>query len=217
MAAYFLEWMRFVQPQGPYRVGGYCLGGVIAFEIARQLEERGERADLVAIFDGHAPVTLPALTYLKPRSWLYFLRNLPFWWRDFRTLDFQSRAASTSRFVRYHLIKYAGVFKIQPQFRLEDILDDIDRYPKRYQELMVIENQAVLGYKPQPIQGRLTLFRVQRLPLFRSFDPTLNWSQLTKAGVDVRIIEGAHANIIFKPFVDSLAEQLKDSITAIQS
>ncbi|HJW12147.1 MAG TPA: amino acid adenylation domain-containing protein, partial [Albitalea sp.] len=51
MAAYHVEKIRSVQPHGPYLLGGLCAGGVIAFEIARQLQARGETIAMVALLD----------------------------------------------------------------------------------------------------------------------------------------------------------------------
>ena len=44
MAAYHIDKMRSVQPQGPYLIGGMCAGGVIAFEIALQLQSAGRKS-----------------------------------------------------------------------------------------------------------------------------------------------------------------------------
>ncbi|HKV09763.1 MAG TPA: amino acid adenylation domain-containing protein [Thermoanaerobaculia bacterium] len=55
MAALYLEALREVQPAGPYRLAGWSLGGVVAFEMARQLEARGEKAALVAMIDVAPP------------------------------------------------------------------------------------------------------------------------------------------------------------------
>jgi acyl transferase domain-containing protein/thioesterase domain-containing protein/acyl carrier protein len=46
--------MRSVQPRGPYLVAGLCAGGVVAFEIARQLEDAGERVAFVGLIDAAA-------------------------------------------------------------------------------------------------------------------------------------------------------------------
>ena len=51
MAAYHIDKMRSVQPRGPYLVGGMCAGGVIAFEIALQLQSAAEEVALVALID----------------------------------------------------------------------------------------------------------------------------------------------------------------------
>src|SRR6185295_18712292 len=51
MASYYLEEIRAVQPRGPYYLGGYCFGGNVAYEMARQLRERGEQVAFVALID----------------------------------------------------------------------------------------------------------------------------------------------------------------------
>ena len=51
MASHYLREIRKVQPRGPYFLGGLCAAGVLSLEIALQLEEVGEEARLVAVFD----------------------------------------------------------------------------------------------------------------------------------------------------------------------
>jgi amino acid adenylation domain-containing protein len=55
MATYCIDNMRKVQPFGPYRLMGYCSGGAIAFEMARQLRTRGEQVEFLALLDADAP------------------------------------------------------------------------------------------------------------------------------------------------------------------
>ncbi len=49
MAVRYLKAVRHVQPQGPYVLGGYCFGGLVAFEVARQLIEAGDEVDLLVL------------------------------------------------------------------------------------------------------------------------------------------------------------------------
>ena len=53
MAALYVKEIRSVQPHGPYFLGGYCLGGSIAYEAAQQLHAAGEEVALLALFDTH--------------------------------------------------------------------------------------------------------------------------------------------------------------------
>ncbi|HEY0409314.1 MAG TPA: non-ribosomal peptide synthetase, partial [Candidatus Dormibacteraeota bacterium] len=55
MAERYLAALRAVQPEGPYRLGGWSLGGVVAFEMARQLAARGEAVEQLAVLDVLAP------------------------------------------------------------------------------------------------------------------------------------------------------------------
>nr|WP_304984929.1 non-ribosomal peptide synthetase [Corallococcus sp. CA047B] len=51
MAALYVDALRAVQPRGPYRLGGWSMGGVVAYEMARQLQARGEAVELLALID----------------------------------------------------------------------------------------------------------------------------------------------------------------------
>ncbi len=79
MAAHYLAEIRKVQPAGPYYLGGYCFGGVVAFEMAQQLLRQEERADLVVLFT--APLRFNRLIPVSPKSQpdhsLSTLRQMP--------------------------------------------------------------------------------------------------------------------------------------------
>lgn len=57
MAAAHIEAIKRVQPQGPYRLGGYSFGGVVAFEVARQMQEVGETVSHLLLIDSFMPGT----------------------------------------------------------------------------------------------------------------------------------------------------------------
>lgn len=54
MAADYVESMRRIQPEGPYLLGGFCGGGLIAFEMAQQLQAQGQAVDLLLMIDPRA-------------------------------------------------------------------------------------------------------------------------------------------------------------------
>jgi thioesterase domain-containing protein len=51
MAAYYIHALQSVQPAGPYDLGGYSLGGILAYEITRQLQEMGETVNSIVMLD----------------------------------------------------------------------------------------------------------------------------------------------------------------------
>ncbi|HEX3528888.1 MAG TPA: amino acid adenylation domain-containing protein, partial [Thermoanaerobaculia bacterium] len=57
MAARYLAEVRCVQPQGPYRLGGWSMGGLVAFAMARQLAAEGQAPELLALIDTLPPET----------------------------------------------------------------------------------------------------------------------------------------------------------------
>ena len=58
IAAMHLQSIRRVQPKGPYLLGGFCNGALVAYEIAQQLYSQGERVDLLAMIDPMPPTQL---------------------------------------------------------------------------------------------------------------------------------------------------------------
>jgi amino acid adenylation domain-containing protein len=55
MAMQYVDAMRAVQPDGPYLLGGWSMGGVVAFEMARQLQQQNQKVGLLALVDSYLP------------------------------------------------------------------------------------------------------------------------------------------------------------------
>lgn len=60
MAAHYVSEIRSVQPTGPYYLGGFCFGGLVAMEMAQMLTRAGEAVGLLALMDTAIPPRLPA-------------------------------------------------------------------------------------------------------------------------------------------------------------
>ena len=78
MADRYLQEIRTVQPTGPYFLGGYCLGGTIAYEMAQQLLAGGEKVAMVAMFD-----TYNFIRALKSNFITFLLQKFRFHWGNF--------------------------------------------------------------------------------------------------------------------------------------
>jgi len=68
MATAFIVGIRKIQPHGPYRISGGCIGGVIAYEIARQLTESGELVEQLVLLEAWPPDMRGYLRMIK-RNW----------------------------------------------------------------------------------------------------------------------------------------------------
>lgn len=55
MATGYLEVMKTIQPEGPYQLLGWSIGGVVAYEIAQQLSKQGQKVALLIMLDTNAP------------------------------------------------------------------------------------------------------------------------------------------------------------------
>lgn len=69
LATHYLQELRSVQPHGPYLLGGICSGGAVAYEMARQLLDQGERISLLALVEPSSPVASTLGDYLGVGIW----------------------------------------------------------------------------------------------------------------------------------------------------
>ena len=213
MAAYYVQAMQKIQPHGPYYLGGYCEGGVIAFEMARQLEQMGEDSPVVAIFEGFAPLIEEKRDpWWHPKALVGFIRNFPHWLHDFRELDRQERWARTVRKLSNSWLGFALKMKLPVRVDLEGIIEDVSGIPPRLKHLMETHDRALMRYRPPAFGGKVALYRVRGQSLFGIHDEDNGWSKLAQGGVEVRMIGGAHRNILEKPHVNLLAKELKATL-----
>jgi acyl carrier protein len=80
IAASYLQAMQNVQPAGPYRICGTCFSGTIAYEMARQLQLKGETIDFLGLFDSAFPpknagTASYSTTLARTSRWRHFSRS----------------------------------------------------------------------------------------------------------------------------------------------
>jgi aspartate racemase len=211
MAAHYVREIREAQPEGPYYLGGWSFGGVIAFEMARQLRAAGARIALLALFDTYS--RLPDRPAKPPLS--RFLL-----WR------LQFHLGAVRRLERGHKLRYVaakGTSVLRSAGRLvatgwSRILRAIRRpSPTAYDRVRAANLEAARQYVPQPYDGVLTLFRATGMGLASSDDPYLGWAEVP--GVDTEIIEvpGVHRSILRQEEdIRSLAERLCERLALAQ-
>jgi amino acid adenylation domain-containing protein len=212
MAVSYLEAVRSVQPHGPYFLGGYCYGGVVAYEMARQLEQQGEEVAHLALFEASVPAG-PREQWSPATVWA-FLCNLPYWLRDFwrqgeNDTPLLPHLRAKGRAAWQAIVRRRRAW--QPELGVDRVLGDAAA-PARLQELMRIHSQASHAYQPQGYPGRVTLYRVRALRFLGAAAPTAGWSRLAGGGVEIKMIAGAHYNLLDTPYVESLAAQLRESL-----
>jgi thioesterase domain-containing protein/acyl carrier protein len=215
MAAAYVSEMRKVQPQGPYRLGGYSSGGVVAFEMARLLQAQGEQVGLLALFDSYAPLVPGA----RRRRWpvlIGFLRNLPRWLADFgRREDRDRRLLARFRGAAQAIWRRRGRDSLPAEVMILNAFGDAAEISDERRRLVEAHLRALETYRPQVYPGRVTLYRVRGMRLFRAEDASLGWEALAGGGVEVRMISGAHYDILQPPAVAALAEELKASLAQV--
>jgi amino acid adenylation domain-containing protein len=207
VASRYIEEIRQVQPKGPYMLGGYCLGGTIALEVARQLLEAGEAIGLVAMIENFniksttwpLPLHLRLLNhFLNP---YYHLLNL-----------FAAEGGGRWKFLR----EKAGVefsrAKISARVALSRTRHWLGK-PSEYPHIKVSDafEQALLQYEVKRYPGELTLFMAQR-HLAGMGDGLGGWGQVAEGGVRLFILPISPRGSLVEPYVQVLAARLRECL-----
>jgi thioesterase domain-containing protein len=212
MAHAYVEVVRARQPRGPYYLGGYCFGGNVAYEMARQLRMQGEQVDLVILLDtAPANAGYETVPWWRPSFFWRFARNARFWLGDFAALDSIDRRRLVGRKLRAFarkLKKHLGFNRGSPErFNVEEVIDP-RHFPEHELKLWQIHLEALIAHVERPYSGRVVLLRTRGQPLFCSLEEDFCWRKLVHGAFTLRCIPGSHENIFMEPNVRVLAAEL---------
>ncbi len=207
MASRYIEEMRAVQPAGPYRLGGYCFGGVVAYEMARQLEAAGETVAVLALLDSSPPDPTGERTRPSLKLAWHALTSLPAWLRHLdRDAVKRISARLRARLGRPRPGPAAADRAGEPA--LEQFVD-MTHYPADYKRFAQAHWKALMRYHPGPYHGPATLFKTDERHLFH-LDSLGAWRRLIGPGLRVRRVTGKHEQILEPPHVQKLAAQIRE-------
>jgi aspartate racemase len=205
MAVRYIEEIRSVQPKGPYFLGGYCFGGLVAFEIARKLDAEGEQVALLALFDAYTPEYLELV--LKPKSLLdrlrFLIRKLDLHLGNLSLLGAKEKVDYVKENIKRTAYWVYGGTRLPLGRIRKEFLDALD--------------QAFISYLPQAYPGRVTLFRGTKQLVGYDNDPQLGWGKLAAGGVEIHRIPGYDGSVILEPRVRVTVEQLRACLRAAQA
>ncbi len=210
MAAHYINEMRLVQPAGPYLLGGRSFGGIVAFEMACQLQDQGERVGLLAVLD-----TYPAGHYkLQPGIYTRAFRRRRFVRKMRCHVDNLGRLSSAEkvRYIRAKLHYAPAKIKHQLWRRIFRLFEKLNQpLPARLRIIQQLNFLAAYNYTPRIYSDRVTLFSATG-DLTAANDLEEGWRSLASRGVEVHEIPGDHINIIKEPYVRVLAEKLRSCL-----
>jgi pimeloyl-ACP methyl ester carboxylesterase len=200
MATAYIEAMRAVQQEGPYILGGFCGGGLIAFEMAHQLRAMGQSIDLLYLIEpraGPAPFRL-----IGPKLTGGFIRSIGSMagLKEDQQLDWFLRLRHYYLTLRYSQYKKASNFSLNPS---KDMLrqDWIGKF------VWVISK-----YVPRQYHGMATYFWAEEKPGKRR----PGWGRGSKAdNVEIHIIPGTHDSCRTE-HLPGLAEHLRECLNEVQ-
>jgi len=197
MAAQYVTVLRSVQPHGPYRLGSWSMGVIIAYETAQQLVNAGEEVSHLFMLDQgpYQPNTPPEdeaeylLTFFGKRLpiTLEALRALP----EAEQLPHVFRLAQSSGF----LIKEITLEKF-----------------RRFYTILKIHEQAWRRYEHKPYPGTVILFKAESRPKDDHPAKDLGWEELARGGVEVISAPGDHNTMLHPPHLATFARKLRKAL-----
>ncbi|MFD0892165.1 amino acid adenylation domain-containing protein [Luteolibacter ambystomatis] len=202
-AAAYIEVMRRIRPQGPYCLAGYSFGGLVAWEIAHQLEKVGEGIPFVALFDTANPVA-----YARKNNPLERVRSF---WDQHSDLPVTERAGRlAARFVegtRTH-------FRVKRESAEAAIAGPAEAHTDlRRVQLREAHDEAMQRYQPPRLSGAAHLFKARFTGDKVEMAADYGWTPFCES-LTIREIPGQHLTL-FDP--ENVGEFARSLDAALQS
>lgn len=207
MAREYLKEVTRVYPGGSCHLMGFSAGGVIAFEMARQLEAEGRRAAFVGIIDMDPPEKDQWLLRRSIRR--TFFRQLSYFLRDLMPNSPKRRARMDLKLGRRaRLMVQSGLASLG--IRVGDfstiIAADAVVLPEARKRVWLAQTKAVLDYRLGPYGGRVVVFKGEGIPFVYPPVGEAGWEKYAKGGIDVFVVPGrVHGSQLRQPNVEYLA------------
>jgi amino acid adenylation domain-containing protein len=169
MAAEHVREIRAIQPHGPYVIGGACIGGVVALEIAQQLRAQGESIGLLLVVDSRFPTW-----------WVIWRNRMRHLWHE-QIVPFLRRCRA-GRHEMSAALRESIVLHFAPSPEQAIGLAKV-RIGRKYVS-------RFLRYRPRPYPGPVTLILCQE---HNRREPEREWHDLARGGLEILYVPGDHS------------------------
>lgn len=210
MAAQYVGDLRAFQPHGPYRLAGYCFGGNVAYEMARQLRAQGEEVCFLGLFNSSPPNSSYDVFPRSPVGWLKAGLNLRHTIVGLLQWDAERRRQFIRwrlRTARRHLSRWLNRGDRSDGIDVEAMVD-ISNYSEFERRVWTAHVNALMSHVAQPYDGPVTLFRSRGHCVLSSYDEQFGWGDYVTGQLRVVVVPGAHESILEEPHVATLAREL---------
>jgi thioesterase domain-containing protein/acyl carrier protein len=212
MARHYIREMRQFQPEGPYYLGGSSFGGLVAFEMARQLAETDQEVGMLALFDTYGPgypKYLASTTSLK-KSIYRLVQRLQHHWSDLRLLPNDQRIT----YIGAKAQKARNQFRRKWRRNKSEIARKFHERTGRPLPEKLRKTQNSISYALEKYQfgtygGEIVLFRASNQPIGIEPNPTLGWETIVGDNIRVYEVPGFHGAITVDPHAQFLASELR--------
>ena len=204
MAADYLAEIRGLQPEGPYHLCGWSSGGLIAFEMACQLEQQGESVGMLALIDTYDLTELYSPDAFDGKD---AAQRAAGFVTDAQIVTFTGQTV----FARVQYDELLGItYKVPAQLGLGQSRHFLNEYVNYYLYL----ERAIQGYIPRPFGGRAIHFWTAERLAQSTPETKRTWQNLSRGGMTIHEVPGEHFTILRPPNVQTLAGQLEKYLGA---
>jgi amino acid adenylation domain-containing protein len=202
MATYYINALKQAQPHGPYFLGGWSIGGIVAFEMTQQLLSEGEPVALLALIDTVAPTHYDGLEQLDEVGLILnfaqdlgiSLEGLNIPWEVLADLDVDAQWS-------YLLQQALAAGVVPPDFG-----------PAHLRSLFNVFKancDAVKRYVPRSSAGRVILLQAEKQAGASRLERADEWRRWVGSELEVNVVPGNHFTMVREPDVKMLAESLR--------
>lgn len=194
-----------VQPSGPVHLCGYSFGGVVAYEMACQLQEMGREIKFLGLVDTENPASEFPRRSLGER--------IEFNWNDPRRGD----AGMIKRTARLGSRFWTGLgyrLKFGLEGKIASTLPGAGNLGKiRQVQVRLAYERAMMGYQPACFNGDLTLFRATEGNDKYVISDDYGWGEVVKGTVKTMDIPGNHVTVFDEKNIDGISEAFRVSLS----
>jgi len=195
-------------PEGPYALAGYSLGGTIAYEMARQMIAMGKDVKMLAVFDTYAKQTDKYDPFVKrifnkvALFIMQFLYSFVLFANDpKRTIEYKSTSIKR-RIIRLFWKVKGAEEKREGFFAYDNEIDEASAKAKR-------------NYYQKPLNITVDLFRAEKKTFYMADFKYLGWKKFALKGVNVHDIPGEHNTIFAPPHDKEFAVELQKCLDRV--
>ncbi|WP_036151603.1 non-ribosomal peptide synthetase [Maribacter forsetii] len=202
IAAHYNEALLATQPKGPYKLAGYSSGGIIAFEMAKQLMAKGEEISALALLDTYAYAHYGKSTSIgKKLAYGNYLAN--------KTLHVLKQLSNVEGFKYRVGVTKTNLKKLYLRLKKDKTAEAKTAYDWEYESRIIAHNKVVDRYHLKPLSIKVDLFRIEDVIDYTHDSVNLGWKSFAKDGIELHYVPGDHLSMFSPPNDKVLAETLQ--------
>jgi amino acid adenylation domain-containing protein len=208
MAPCYVQEMRRIQPRGPYHLFGFCFGGMVAFEMAKLLNQQGEQVDFLGVYNSPAPGSLKKWPL---GQFTYLWRRTQDEWKKLLELQAGERFAHVKKNLRNfrQLVKRSATIEgAEALSRMRGSGQSIE-----LKDLESINIAAAKRYQPAHVfPGKITLFLAPDMARVYPVAPAEGWKKFAGQGLEVISVPLDGKGWRGAPFVETVGGKIKSAL-----